>query len=337
MPVDWGSYDIQLRRHGDTQRDRLLSYQREALLKKMRTSPAMKQVDIGNVPVDMLMLSTDYENEKRFQLLPGDMVNIGDIVLWNEMHWLVTQVDFDDELTRSGRIVQCNRQIRWQNPETREIIERWCLMTKPYSSNVKEGITVASSNREFKVQVPYDEETRLVDLDKRFMLETIGGKPRTYTCRSVDQQTNKYQDIEGGFIVWNLEQDEAGRQNDRTDLMICDYLPVTNEEDVPNEPSPLLLCEISGPPVIRAGTAARTYKGVFYLEDGVSVAEDVSAAWSVTVPAGYESHISWELSDAVLRLSADQNAVGQTLILKLVDDAGAYGESVFEVEVTSLL
>lgn len=332
--LDWSTYETRLGVSGSLGRDRAVSREREAILRKYASSPALKTVSVNGTDMSLLINSTDKPSEKKFNTLPDEVVNIGDIILWQEMHWLVTQVDFDDEVSRSGRIVQCNRQIRWQNPGTYEIIERWCLVTKPYTSNIDEGNVLTTSNREFKVQLPFDEETKLLDLDKRFMLEIINGKPRTYKCTSVDQQTNKYQDIDGGFIVINLSQDESGQPGDRADLMICDY---KEPPDNP-EPSPTLLkCEISGRNNIRVGIS-RKYTAIFYAEDGVSAVTGIGPVWTVTSPAGYEDKVIWSQNDGFIEMTVtDEALIGQTVVIGLVDADGLYSPVMMNVEVVDVV
>lgn len=266
---------------------------------------------------------------------PGESFSIGDIIFYNSLHWLVTNVNFHDELTCSGEMVRCNRQIRWQNPKSLEIIERWCLVTKPYTSNIDEGMVLSVSNREFKVQLPYDNETRLLDLDKRFMLEIIDGKPRTYKCTSVDQNTNKYQDIDGGFIVLNLTQDESGQENDNADLMICNYIS-PGDAPPPSPPSAdLLKCEISGRGTIKAGLGSRTYRAVFYMEDGVTEDSSISAVWSVNIPDDMVAHITWEQNGNAISIQAGEAAIGCAILINLIDENGRYAASSMNVEVVS--
>ena len=336
MAIDWRLYQARLTLDGQTFRERVLAREQALLRQDMLKSPAMKTVSVAGAPMHMLMHATDRPSEKRFSLLPGDCIDIGAIVVWNEMHWLVTQVDFDDELQRGGRIVQCNRQIRWQNKESLAIIERWCLVTKPYTSNIDEGTVISVSGREFKVQLPYDDETRLLDLDKRFMLEVIDGKPRTYKCTSVDQSTNKYQDIDGGFIVLNLTQDEAAQPGDNVELMICNYIA---PGDAPAPPPPptagLRKCEISGRSTIKAGLGSRSYKAIFYASDGVTEDSSVTAVWSVEVPAGMESHIKWTPNGNSMELEADEETVGCTIRIWLTDPNTVYFKSYLDIEVMS--
>jgi hypothetical protein len=331
--LDWDIYETRLGVSGVNERDRIVSREREAILRRFMSSPSLKTVSINDVDMYLLINSTSVPNEKKINTIPDEVINIGDIILWQEMHWLVTQVDFDDEISRGGRMVQCNRQIRWQNPITYEIVERWCLVTKPYTANIDEGSVVSTSSREFKVQLPFDDETRLLDLDKRFMLEIINDKPRTYKCTSVDQQTNKYQDIDGGFIVINLSQDEAGQPDDRADLMLCNY------KEPPDNPAPsptLLKCEISGKGNIRVGMS-RKYTAIFYGEDGVTPESDVNAMWSINVPAGYEEYATWTANGDSMDITVtDATAIGQVITVSVVDVDELYTVATIEVEVVDM-
>lgn len=308
--INWDLYAKQLQHKGMTSRDRIISREKEALIAQFEKAPSAKNTLVDGELKKMIVSSTQALNEKTFVLMPGDTIKIGDIVVWENLHWLVVELDFDNTIAYKGRIAQCNRQIRWQNPVTKDIIERWCLMTKPYTSNVTNGTQVSVSNREYKVQIPYDDETKLVDLDKRFMLELINGRPRTYNCTSVDQQTNVYQDLENGFIVWNLSQDEAGRPGDNAELMICDY--VEPEENLPSS----VKASITGMDVLRAGL------GEFeYTLDSESDVDFVS--WHISVQDEMREYI--HMSESGIRsvyLSAAVQAIGALIEIYVTDRLG---------------
>lgn len=332
MPVSsWDLYERRLNALGRRGRDRAILRERDAILRKYLNSPSLKDVDINGVSHSLVVHSTDTPSEKTFNTLPDDIVNLGDIILWEQMHWLVTQVDFDDEITRSGRMVQCNRQIRWQNRNTGEIIERWCLVTKPYTSNIEKGMVIASSNREFKIQVSYDEETRLIDLDRRFLLEEIAGEPKAYEVVSVDAQTNRYQDIDGGFLIWNLSQGEYNPMTDSRELMIADYV---DPSELPGLPGPMPKMSIAGAASIRCGTS-RVYRVIVAEEPQ----EAPSPVWSVAIPDGLEDAVSVDLQDGACRISVADvpSAVGCRLRLSAKDESGRYDDASFTLEVTELL
>lgn len=332
--MDWTAYESRLNISGANSRERTITREKEAILRKSDGSPSLKKVVVNEAEMKLFINSTDTPSEKTFNTLPGNLVNIGDIFLWNEMHWLVTQVDFDDEITRSGRIVQCNRQIRWQNPKSGKIVERWCLATKPYTSNIDAGEVVSTSNREYKIQIPYDDETRMVDIDKRFLLEKVGNASKAYTVTSVDTLTNRYEDIDGGFLIWNLTQGEYNPEKDNAELMIADY--VVSGEDTPQPPpGGHLPCSISGKGTIRCGMK-RTYTTTFYLADGTTEDSSVTALWTVTPPAGFERVVSWKANGNFIELAVanDEAIDGQSIILSVADQNGVYAPSEFKVEVT---
>lgn len=329
--TNWALYEARLRKPGNTARDRIIGREIDAIMSKYLASPALKEVVVADRSQKLLIHSTDIPSEKTFNTLPGEIVNLGDIVLWQKMHWLITQIDFDDEITRRGRMVQCNRQIRWQNRSTGEIIERWCLATKPYTSNISEGMAIANSNREFKIQLTYDAETILVDLDHRFLLEVIDGTPKAYQVTSVDTLTNRYEDIDGGFLVWNLKQCEYNPGTDNADLMIADYL---DKRPAPTPAPPLLECRIEGRDTIRVGSY-RVYKPWFYGIDGENT-EDVTPVWSCTTKSEYVSYEE-KGRTLIVRVDDDSCAEGDTFIIGLCDDSGVYAASSLKVEVTAFL
>lgn len=329
MGIDWSIYESMSQFDGNTERTRLLTREQRLLQKDMAKSPAMKTVYVQDKMLCMLMLSTDKPSEKKFLLLPGDSIDIGTIVVWNEMHWLVTQIDFDDELQRGGRIVQCNRIIKWQNVKTLEIISRWCLCTKPYTSNIEDGNVLSTSNREYKIQLPFDSETRLIDLDKRFLLEEIGGVPRAYKMTSVDTLTNRYEDIDGGFLIWNLTQDTYDVHKDNAELMIADYIDLGAPPAPPPGPDPTLLkCEILGRSDIKIGGSPRKYTARFYAADGVTEIADgsVTAQWDFVIDPANAGFFKCTPNGNSISISVAENGavVGLTGVLRLTDTTGAY-------------
>lgn len=339
MGIDWGTYESMLQFDGDTERARLLTREQRLLQKDMAKSPAMKTVYIQDKTLCMLMLSTDKPSEKKFLLLPGDSIDIGTIVVWNEMHWLVTQIDFDDELQRGGRIVQCNRIIKWQNVKTLEIISRWCLCTKPYTSNIEDGKILSTSNREYKIQLPFDSETRLIDLDKRFLLEEIGGVPRAYKMTSVDTLTNRYEDIDGGFLIWNLTQDTYDVHKDNAELMIADYIDPGAPPAPPPGPDPTLLkCEILGRDCIKCGASAIRYDGIFYLSDNKTVAQNINMEWAVSFPQNLEKNFDFKVFDSYITLRAldSEDIIGEKVEIKLVDSLSLYEQAKKIIEIVPL-
>lgn len=331
-------YRKQLGLHGETQRERVINNAQNDISKNVVVSPSYKIVMVNDVKQQALeIVATQTDNKKRFTTMPNEEVALGDVLEWNSMHWLVTKVDFDDEIVRRGEIEQCNRIIKWQNAKSLEIISRWCLCTKPYTSNIEEGKIISTSNREFKIQLPYDNETRLLDLGKRFLLEEIGGKAKAYKMTSVDTLTNRYEDIAGGFLIWNVEQDTSDKHTDNEELMIADYIDPVAPPVPPPDPDPTLLkCEILGRSDIKIGGSPRKYTARFFDADGVTEITDgsVTAVWDfVTDPAHAEFFKCIPNGNSISICVPDSSATGGlTGVLRLTDAAGAYQPAELVVE-----
>lgn len=269
---------------GNTPRENWISIGQRNLNELAPFSPAYKTVDIDGVTEHLLIVSRDEPNEKTIRMMPGRSFRVGQILTWNKTHWLITQKDEDDEISMRGKIEQCNRQLKWQNHKTGEIITRWCTAEKPYYSNFFDDRMMAVSTREFKIQLPYDAETAKIGLDMRFMLDEIDGEPKTYKVTSVDSITERYDREEGisGFLVLNVRQDLYKPDVDDKELGLCDYiqLPAADEDSTTR----VNRCAIaySGKPTIRFGGSAK--KLTFEYSD--TTQEDlISLEWETNLDA----------------------------------------------------
>lgn len=324
--IDWATYKKRLLTNSPTKRDYDISKYRSDFDKAYILSPSYSVFAVNNNDIGVLVRSCEEMDEKTFTAPYGTDIKLGDVVIWKNMHWLVIEKDITGEVTFKGKIKQCNIQIRWQNPKTKEIISRWCIATKPYYSNIKEGTVITTSQREYKIQIPYDEETILVNIDRRFILEMIDNKPKAYKLTSSDTITNQYEGIEGGFLVWNLEQDQFDKNTDNEELLICDYAPPTNDEIQNNNG-----CIINGSDILKCNGYSRSYSATFY--NNGSVDETVTPLWNV----GADGIISYDvgLSGTLSVSTTDESLIGKKIILTLSDENGNYNPVTKNVEVVS--
>ena len=232
--MNYEMYAGMLGRAGTTRRSRIIAKSAHDTNRMGPDSPAYKQVEIEGVTHKMMIISSTVTNQKIIRTLPGDDFEIGKIMLWSKSHWLITERDADDEITVRGKIELCNRSIQWQDDETGEVITRWAVVDKPYFSNLSENKLMTLSSREFQIKIPYDDESSLLDIGKRLMLEEINGQPKTYRITCVDGMTERYDrdDEQTGFLVLNLEQDQTDMTTDDKGKMLCDYQEPKNVPDV---------------------------------------------------------------------------------------------------------
>lgn len=277
----------------------------------------------------------DVVTEKRFWAYPGEEAHLGDVVDCYNCKWLITEIDPNDEICISGKMEQCNREICWQNPHTKEIIYSWVTMTRPYYSNLNEGQQITMSKRMYKIQIPYNEETSLFDNGKRFMLEVIDGEPKTYRITSVDISTERFQ-MHGtlqGFIVLQVEQDQYNELTDNAELMVCNYIPPDEEEDI----SPVeCKIEYSGEPELKIGGQPKKFTAIF--KKNKQEIEEKSV-WTVQALDEFMEYLNIVEEGNVLSISV--NSLGALLegaIVKIIlhDETNKYSDEV-ECKVVALI
>lgn len=326
--MNWSLYEKRVNVNGVSRREENVNLTKESINEKINDSLSLKKVLINEFERNLIIHSTEKSNEKTFNTLPNETVNIGDSIVWKNMHWLVTEVDFDDEITMSGTIIQCNREIKWQNPITKEIISRWCFAERPYATGISEGNVISVPDRMFRVKLPYDSETIQVDIGKRFALETINDVQKTYSLEMPDLNTNKFQDSDGGFIVWNLKfSTDIDSARDNIELGICDYIE-PDSPTPPIEPDPTLLrCEIVGSSELKIGSIARKWTAKFYDVNGIEITDNsVLAKWDIVYPNGYEKWFESTQNGNFISIKAldCDDLIGGSFVLKLNDNNGLY-------------
>lgn len=315
-------YEKLLQTSGITTRDRTINNLKQDITFYIKDNPSYKNVLVNDTNSQWLSLKkTDFDNKKRFNTIPNEIINIGDSVQWNGTHWFVTSVDFDDDITRCGEIQQCNRTIKWQNPDTLETIERWCFCDDPYSSGInKDNAIVTTLDGKYKIQIPYDDETKNVNIGKRIMLDIIGGIPNIFKIDFVNANTNKFSDVDGGFITWTLSSDEYNPNTDNKELMLCDYIDNSNNQSSGNR------SYISGRNVIKIGNT-RVLTSVFYNDENTEM-KDITPKWSYNLPEGFESDFEIVQSNQHISISCstNENLIGHTIQLTLSDENNIYSE-----------
>lgn len=258
--------------NGKTQRDRAVNKGIHDMNKLGPLSPSYKDVLIDSVPRKVNIISSTVTTQKIFHTRPGEDFTIGSIMEWSNSHWLITERDAEDEITVRGKIQICQKEIVWQDVLTHDIVARWATVEKPYYSNLKENNYIGYSTREFRVQMPFDEYSERLDIDKRLMLEIINNEPKTYRITSIDQMTGRidYNNDQIGFLSFNIEQDLYNPETDNVNLMICDYIePETSDQTG-------LVISHSGSNELSAGGLGKKLNAVFNGEESDSIEWTIS-------------------------------------------------------------
>ncbi len=269
---------------GENERDRSINRLRERIDRKESGLVAGCDVLIDGAEARLIIHATQIIDQKTFNTLPGHYVRLGQTVQMKDSrgyisHWLVTEVDFIDAVTCKGRIERCNFKLVWQSPATGDIVSRWAKAQKPYASNLDSGKVITASSRDYVMQIPYDAETAMLELNHRFLLEKINGKAKAYKLTSINTLTGRSGgDDSEGYMIFDFEQDVFNAETDNADLMIANYKPK-------DEPAAAGRCEItySGKPTLSVGGSAKTFTARFYNEagDSISLPDGAAPRWEI--------------------------------------------------------
>jgi hypothetical protein len=249
-------------------------------------------------------------------------------------YWICVEAYNFHGIQRNGIVEECNYLLRWQNPKTYEIIERWCSVRDPYASGLDENNHVTTGNGKFKITIPHDSETALFYVDKRFLIDVANNTPIPYRIVKYDSISNSYAARDEGFLVISLWQDEYNVDNDRDDLMIADYV----------EPPEILpsvgFCRIE--PIdlntINQNTM-ESFTARFFDSGGneLSSSDGIVPVWELDLPSNLQGQITvtYDNDGFTINVRATRYAViGSSFMLRVTVDDAVYGEFMAEVVIT---
>lgn len=334
--MNWDMYQNTYGSFGSTRRERIINRNHDMIKSTITHSPDYKIVKIPNHPniTELVVHTTETETVKNWNTMPGDALLLGDLVFLQGKCWMIIKIDSDDDMVMSGEMERCNQVITFQNKHTHQIVKKWCVISRPYSSAVNKDYEIITSKREFKVKIPWDNDTNLVDVDDRFLLEVIDGEPKSYHITSVDQMTYQFDGDEGGYIVWSLVQDTAYTPTtDRIDLMIADYVEPSGTNDGSNseEYGEILY---RGLPQVRVGSSKKL-TALFYNNNGI--AEDSNTyTWGVSAKDDSlvdQFQLINDGTSATLKVANDANIGNKEITVSCTNAAGTVAEIQLKVVV----
>lgn len=204
-------------------------------LKRRITKDFQKSIDaemaLVNGEEKLLLITRDKGDEqiKKVKSLPDDSFELGDVVVWNNVPYIVYKLDADRRIQTKGRMYECNTKLRWKN-KNGDIIERFGKgedATK-YSEGTQGGYTLRIGEFQLKVIVQLDSETVLIRRDDRFMIDAANFLdvlsendvlPMVYRVTRRNVITGTFQDR--GYVEITLVEDQFISGHDDPESMIA--------------------------------------------------------------------------------------------------------------------
>ena len=316
MAIDWDLYTKRLNINGSTKRERDLNKLQNDITSKSVDSLSYKTVFINNIERHLMIDKNTKLSTKSIKTLPNEKIDLGNLVVWNDINWLVTEIDLDDEVYTKGTISLCNWLFKWQDSSGNILTRNSVVLNaSQYNSGIDENKTLTLGSNQFMIYLPLDDDTLKLSYDKRVFIDNNYKIP--YKITRPDNVSTSYNG--NGLICLIMSQDVLS-DTDRPDLGLCNYFePVIQ---------PSTTCEITyaNSPTIYVGGNAKTFTVIFKDSDG-NILTDVSAIWSTDISIADQTKILFTdkgNNTCTLKAVNDMSLIGKVVRLSVTDINNIY-------------
>lgn len=220
----WDTYRSRINAQGGDRRTAALQREGRFLNAKMLASPSYHQVIINGEHRSLAVINSDNLNQKTLCTLPGEDLPPGGAVEWMKNHWLITEVDANNELYTKGIMRQCNYLLRWIADDG-NIVERWCIiedgtkyLTGEYGDN---DFIITRGDSRISLTLPKDSYTLRLNRDDRFLIDDYGS-PNVLAYRLTKPFKLGGSFGENGVLYFVLQECNT-EDSDNLELHIANY------------------------------------------------------------------------------------------------------------------
>ncbi len=329
--MDWGLYETMISANSSSDREILLNETKENFITSIVENPSYRDNAYKNHKKCGLVIDrTETAYKYKIIALPDEELYVGDLITIGDENLIVVEVRSLNPLQKVGTAWLCNINLSFQNG-THDIITRPAVLDSGVFSTTKNGNEeLQYVDKQFKLYLPYDDDTKKIFVDKRIAVDTRFDKHgqeilEVYNITGINRVARSY-GKGGHLLVCELRSGTYSSSVDNLKLMICDYIP---DNDSGSYVTELLPCSISGRPTIMLGQT-RTYTAIFYDVNGQEIS-GVAQKWDVVG----NIEVSTQQVDNTIKITVPDNEdyIGETIQVILTDTNGLYKPFTLEVEV----
>ena len=209
-------------------------------IKDRITRDFRKSIDAEDVTINgephLVLITRDKGDEqiKKIKSLPDDRFDLGDIVTWNNVNYIIYKMDADRRIQSKGRMYECNIKLRWKNANG-EIVERVGKAedATKYGEGTEGSYRLRIGEFQLKIILRLDDETILIKRDDRFMIDADDFYD---TLLANDIMPNVYKVSRRNVTTGTFPQD--GSQHGYVEITLIEDQFISGVDDVENKLSP---------------------------------------------------------------------------------------------------
>lgn len=331
--MNWDLYETMLSAYGLSDREASLNETKENFITSIVENPSYRDDICKNGEKCSLVIDrTETSYKYKIIALPDEELNAGDLITIDDENLIVIEVRSLNPLQKVGTAWLCNINLSFQNG-THDIITRPAVLDSGAFSTTKSGNEeLQYVDKQLKLYLPYDDDTKKLFVDKRIAVDTLFDKYgqeilEVYNITGINRVARNY-GHGSHLLVCDLRSDTYSPSVDNLELMICDYIA---DNDTSDSVTAQLPCSISGRPTIMLGQT-RTYTATFYDADNQEVG-GIEPIWNIFS----NIEISTQEVDNTIKITVPDNedCIGEMIQVILTDTNGLYKPFTLEVEVTA--
>ncbi len=234
MPLNLDLYLSRIEAYKVSDKEGMIDTIKKNILDDFLGNPSHEEVIINGINRDVHIVTEGLKGQKLL-CKPGENIQAGEYVQWNNDYFLCTYRHPDDKIQAKGTIQKCNHNLKWINKDN-ELITRYCIEDSRtlYTTGIKGEKVIDIPNGMVGIQLPYDEETRELNRKDSFIFNKT-----KYSLSFYDETTNE------GLIVLVCEETEPSNFDDKINQIadrwesvqgggVVDKLPWLDEQELPN-------------------------------------------------------------------------------------------------------
>lgn len=214
-------YESRMTTIGTTKRDSKRNNARMSYKRRMVDSLACHKVLIAGEEQWITIRHGDNYYEKKITALPGDTLKHGGYVDYSDSKWIITSIDYDNEIYQRGIMLQCNFLLKWIN-KSGNIVEKWCYIVDgtKYLIGERSNNLMTIGDSRIAMTIPKDEDTIELTRGRRFLIADVDTDA---LCAYEISKSNTLFDVFDREGVFRFILNETNvTKNDNKDLMIAD-------------------------------------------------------------------------------------------------------------------
>lgn len=232
--------------------------------------------------------------------------------------WIIASEPYNNKFYEKAILKLCRNQLRWQNPETKEIFEYWYWVedASAYNSGIYNGKLLTTYDKIYGALLPMDKNTRKLRYGMRFILEFSDDVPLVYKITNFNGVVGNNKNIKLLSIV--LMQTVYVPDRDNVDLMIADYYTTqedSKQEDLDDDSFNTKIEYTSDEIKL---SAFGKFTARFYDDDMKELETYPEYSWAVDCDFAESLTLSYSANTVKIIVPNDEELVGRTFDLSIV-------------------